>query len=317
MTGRGAALAAVAAETLAVVIVAARPALWLLALLAHVAAAALVARAWPRARPDRRLFAFALTLALPALGLAGLGGLAALRRLAESGREEIAGGGLILPEPDAVDGDEPIVEWVQRRLAVRPLTDILRHGDGMSQRWAVRALAQRDDPAAVELLRDALQVASRDVQIAAASGLRRIDDRMSRRVTRALATTSQAPEQAEGWQALAEAWCAYAESGLLPRPLARRALEGAAGAYSRALRCDPADRTSKDALGRILIALNRHGEAEPLLRDSLLEAPTAAAETALATLLFEQGRWTELRDLTRAAVAAGRADARLTWWAAA
>jgi hypothetical protein len=317
MTGRAAALAAMAAETLAAVIVAARPALWLLALLAHGAAAALAARAWPRARPDRRLFAFALTLALPAIGLAGLGALAALRRLAESAREESAGSGSILPEPDAVDGDEPIVEWVQRRLSVRPLADILRNGDGISQRWAVRALAQRDDPAAIELLRDALQVASRDVQIAAAAGLRRIDDRMSRRVTRAVAATSQTPEQAEGWRALGEAWCAYAESGLLPRPLVRRARESSTCAYTRALGCEPADRASKEALGRLLIALDRHGEAEPLLRDCLLHAPTAAAETALAALLFEQGRWTELRELTRAAVAAGRADARLTWWATA
>jgi tetratricopeptide (TPR) repeat protein len=138
---------------------------------------------------------------------------------------------------------------------------------------------------------------------------------LSARVSSAQARIERTPDDAASWCALGDAWRAYADSALLPRPLIRRALEDARSAYTVAVARDTTHAGAKDGLARALLALERHGEAEPLLRERLATAPTAEAEAALATLLFGQRRWAELRDLARAAVAGGRADATLAWWA--
>jgi HEAT repeat protein len=192
---------------------------------------------------------------------------------------------------------------------------MIRNGDLMAQLWAIRLLGQRDDPVAVELLRDAMQGPSRDVQLAAAAALGRTDDRHSARVIQAETRTTRTPNDAAGWRMLGDAWRAYADCGLLPVPLARRALLGAMTAYQTALSLDSTCALTKESLAHLLIALERHGEAEPLLRERLNAAPTPEAESALATLLFGQRRWSELRELARASVATGRRDPVLEWWA--
>jgi hypothetical protein len=44
-------------------------------------------------------------------------------------------------------------------------------------------------------------------------------------------------------------------------------------------------------------------------------APSTEIDLLLSEILFRQGRWRELRALSRDAVAAGRADELLRWWA--
>jgi hypothetical protein len=44
-------------------------------------------------------------------------------------------------------------------------------------------------------------------------------------------------------------------------------------------------------------------------------APSTEIDLLLSEILFRQGRWRELQEVSRDAVAAGRADELLRWWA--
>ena len=306
---------ATAAEALAVFVTFFRPTFWPLGLAAHLMAAILASRP-SRRRGDERFFDGAMVLSLPVIGVLAVAALAAIKHLAPAVPAPAHPSMHDLPIPEVpLSAEHSTLEWIHRRLVVRPLEDIIRAGDPASQLWAIGVLAERDGPVAVELLRDAIQTPSRDVQLAAAAALRRIDDRHSARVLAAQARTTRMPGEAEGWQILGDGWSAYAQSGLLPRPLARRAFADAVTAYQTAVSLDPGSAGVKERLAHMLIALERPNEAEPLLRERLASAATPEAELALAGLLFGQRRWIELRALARASVAAGRQAPLLQWWA--
>ena len=57
-------------------------------------------------------------------------------------------------------------------------------------------------------------------------------------------------------------------------------------------------------------------EAEALAAEARVAAPSTEADLLLSEIFFTQGRWSDLRAVSRDAVAAGRADETLTWWAA-
>jgi HEAT repeat protein/tetratricopeptide repeat protein len=308
---------ATTAEALAVLVTVVRPTFWPLGLAAHMLAAIIASRPSPR-RADERFFDGAMVLSLPVVGVLAVAALAVTRHLAPGVPAPVHPGMHDLPVPEVpLSTEQSTLEWIHRRLVVRPLEDIIRAGDPPSQLWAVGVLGERDGPVAVELLRDAIQTPSRDVQLAAAAALRRIDDRHSARVLHAQARTTRLPQDATAWQILGDGWCAYAESGLLPRPLARRAFADAATAYEAAVSLDRGSAVVKERLAHVLIALERPSEAEPLLRERLASAATPEVELALAGVLFGQRRWSELRALARASVAAGREAPLLQWWASA
>ena len=104
-------------------------------------------------------------------------------------------------------------------------------------------------------------------------------------------------------------------------------LTQAEGAYRRALALEEGSATSRLALARVLTARARLAlsaaaeapmlqEAEILTRAVLAAAPTTEAEQGLAEILFHQRRWADLRRACHDAVAAGRANDLLAWWAA-
>ncbi|MFI5377387.1 MAG: hypothetical protein ACHQ8D_22330, partial [Candidatus Rokuibacteriota bacterium] len=69
------------------------------------------------------------------------------------------------------------------------------------------------------------------------------------------------------------------------------------------------------ALARVLLAQGRVEEAEALAVSARAAAPSTDVDLLLSEILFRQGRWPELRALSREAMAAGRADETLRWWA--
>jgi Flp pilus assembly protein TadD len=69
------------------------------------------------------------------------------------------------------------------------------------------------------------------------------------------------------------------------------------------------------ALARVLLALGRIDEAEHLAVEARAAEPSTEIDLLLSEIFFRQGRWRELQEVSRDAVAAGRADELLRWWA--
>jgi tetratricopeptide (TPR) repeat protein len=306
------------AELAAVVAALGGPPWWPLALVAHLAAAWLAGRALGRARRDERLLVVALVLALPVLGPIGLGAIRLWQRRAPpSGlytgvHSEMAG----LPGPgQAPEPVDRVFEWLQAQVSVQPVADLIRAADPRMQRWGIELLAKRGDGAAVELLREALRAPDRDTQIAASGALQRVEERLARRIGQAQEQWRLDPDSPERAMAVGDACLAYHASGLLDAAMGRHWLGEAEAAYraARARRLDwPAP---AGALARVLLAQDRVEEAEALAVSARAAAPATDVDLLLSEILFHQGRWPELRALCREAVAAGRADETLRWWA--
>lgn len=291
---------------------------WPLALVAHLAAAWLAGRALGRARRDERLLVVALVLALPVLGLIGLGAIRLWQRRAPpsglySGvHSEMAG----LPGPgQAPEPVDRVFEWLQAQVSVQPVADLIRSADPRTQRWGIELLAKRGDGPAVELLREALRAPDRDTQIAASGALQRVEERLARRIGQAQEQWRLDPDSPERAMAVGDACLAYQESGLLDAAMGRHWLGEAEAAYRAAREGRPGGAAPAGALARVLLAQGRLEEAEALAVSARAAAPSAEVDLLLSEILFDQRRWPELRALCREAVAAGRADETLRWWA--
>ena len=267
---------------------------------------------------DERLLVLALVLALPVLGLLGI---AAMRlwegrvlptRLytdVHSEMAELPGPGQ-LPEPI-----DRVFEWLQAQVSVQPVADLIRAADPRMQRWGIGLLAKRGDGPAVELLREALQASDRDTQIAASGALQRVEERLAQRIGQAQEQRRLDPESAERAVAMGDACLAYQESGLLDAAMGRHWLGEAEAAYRAARARRPDWPPPARALARVLLALGRIDEAEHLAVEARAAAPSSEIDLLLSEILFRQGRWRELQEVSRDAVAAGRADELLRWWA--
>lgn len=306
------------AELVAVTAALAGAGWWPLALIAHAGAAWLAGRALESRRRDERLLVVALVLALPVLGLVGLGAIRFWQRRAPpsglyaGAHSEMAG----LPGPgQAPEPVDRVFEWLQAQVSVQPVADLIRAADPRTQRWGVGLLAKRGDGPAVELLREALQAPDRDTQIAASGALQRIEERLAQRIGQAQEQRRLDPESAERAMAMGDACLAYQESGLLEAAMGRTWLGEAEAAYRAARARRPDWPAPARALARVLLALGRIDEAEALAVEARTAAPSTEIDLLLSEILFRQGRWPELQALSRDAVAAGRADELLRWWA--
>ena len=270
-------------------------------------------------RRDQRLLVVALVLALPVLGLVGLGVIRLWQRRAPTSRlyanvhSEMASlpGPGQLPEPI-----DRVFEWLQTQVSVQPVADLLRAADPRTQRWGIELLAKRGDGPAVELLREMLQAPDRDIQIAASGALQRVDERLAQQIGQAQKQQRLDPDSPELSMAVGDACLAYQESRLLDAEMGRHWLGEAEVAYRAARARRPDWPTPARALARVLLALGRVKEAEALAVEARSAAPSTGVDLLLSEILFRQGRWPELRALSRDALAAGRADETLGWWAA-
>ncbi len=273
-----------------------------------------------RTRLDERLYVFGTVLALPGLGLLGVAGVRLWAVLVPpSGMyEDIHSemGDLPAPAlpPESVDR---VSEWVQQQVSVQPLADLIRAGDPRTQRWAIDLLSRRGDGAAVDLLREALSATDRDVQMAASSALQRVEERLTREIARGQERLREDPDSALAWHAFAEACRAYWGSHLLDPIMGQHWLGEAEAAYRRARARRPGWLPPTVGLVQALLALGKLHEAEALAREAEEVSPSGTLDLLLAEVLFRERRWSELRRLARAALAAGRQDERLAWWAGA
>ncbi len=284
---------------------------------AHLLAALAAALAFRRARADEPFLAFALVLSMPIVGVVGLSAVKLAARL-------VPGRGLYsgihaemaaLPGPErSPESLERVFEWIQKQLSVQPLADVIRGGDPKTQRWAVELLERRADGAAVELLREAVHGEDRDIQIAASTALLRVEERLTAQIARARQVARRVEASAAAWIALGNACRAYQASRLLEPVMERHWLSEAEAAYGRALEREPASRGATLALAHVLLALDRLDEAEALGRRALAGGASTEADLVVAEALFRRGRWGDLRELSRAAVSAGRRDDLLLWW---
>jgi tetratricopeptide (TPR) repeat protein len=315
-------LASVTVEGIAIGLALRGTAWAILALALHAGAAGLAARALGGRSPARRFLALTLVLALPGLGLAGLGAVHAWSWFSPPSTEAISDHATLesLPSPERAGAQlEAVLEWVHAQVSVQPLADAIRSEDPDRQRWAIQLLSRRDDGQAVDMLREGLLSAHRDTQIASAGAILRVEERLDTRAHRARAAVAQAPGSALAWSTLGDACRAYRESHLLEAPLERQWLDEAEQAYRRALDIEPGSRPVRLALARVLVALGRAVEAEPLARSLTVEGPPALdpggeADLLLAESLALQGRWPEVRESCRAALASGREGDLIAWW---
>jgi hypothetical protein len=293
---------------------------WPLALVFHLAAAWLAGRSMGSERRDQRLLVVALVLALPVLGLVGLGAIrlwqrrTPLSRLYANAHSEMADlpGPGQLPEPI-----DRVFEWLQAQVSVQPVADLLRAADPRTQRWGIELLAKRSDGPAVELLREMLQTPDRDIQIAASGALQRVEERLTLRISQVQEQRRLDPDSPERLMAVGDACLAYQESRLLDVEMGRHWLGEAEAAYRAVRGRRPEWPAPARALARVLLTLGRVDEAEALAVEARAAAPSTGVDLLLSEILFRQGRWPELCALSRDAVAAGRADETLDWWAEA
>jgi tetratricopeptide (TPR) repeat protein len=269
-------------------------------------------------RRDARFLAAALVLALPGLGLVGIGAISLWqRRAAPSGLYAGAHSEMAeLPGPgQAAEPVDRVFEWLQAQVSVQPVADLIRSADPRIQRWGVGLLARRGDAASVELLREALLAPERDTQIAASGALQRIEERLVGRIAQtrdALRVDSDSPDRQ---LAHGDACAAYRGSGILDPAMGRHWLDEAEAAYRRARALQPGWPLATQALARVLLARGDVEEAEALAREARAAAPSAEVDLLLSEILFCQRRWPDLRALSREAVTAGRAGETLSWWA--
>jgi hypothetical protein len=285
---------------------------------AHVIATVAAVAGLGGRRRDERFFVAALVLALPVAGLAGLAAIRLSSRVMPVATDASEHASLeTLPVPDRPQESlDAMFGWIQAELAVQPLGDAIRGADPESQRWAVGLLERRGDAAAVALLREALQAASRQTQVLASAALRRIEERLVRDVERARHGVAETPTPA-AWTTLGEACRAFAGSGLVEAAVRTRALDEAAGAYGGARALDPAHRPALVGLARTRLEQDRPAEAETLARHAEATAASAETDLMLAEALFAQGRWTDVVATCRVAADAGRAHDLVAWWAGA
>jgi hypothetical protein len=305
------------AEAIALALALAGPRWWAPAVIAHAAAAWLAGRALGDGRRDARFLATALVLALPGLGLVGLSAIRFWRkRAAPAGmyagaHSEMAG----LPGPGQTpEPVDRVLDWLQAQVSVQPVADLIRAADPRTQRWGVGLLAKRGDGAAVELLREALGADDRDTQIAASGALQRVEERLVARIALAQEQLQLDPESPERLMAVGDACVAYQESRLLEAAMGRHWLGVAEAAYRAARARRPAWPAPAAALARVRLAQGEVAEAETLAAAARAAAPSTEADLLLSEIFFAQGRWGDLRTLSRDAVAAGRADETLRWW---
>ena len=314
-------LGAMIVETLAIAVV-----LWplgpwsaLLALAGHSAAALLAVRALGGPRPETRFFVLAVALALPLVGIVGLGAVRwglSRANLAPPEIEGLSASLAELPGPDQEPQSlDRVFEWIQAQLSVRPLVDAIRSSDPATKREAVQTLSRRTDGAAVDLLREALQALEPGVQIAASTALQKIEEGLTERISRQREATLFNPSAADDWAALGDACRTYQQSRLLEPVLARVWLGQAEDAYEHALALEPERPGHKVGLARVLLLEGRLEEAERLAREAWMVAPTADVDLLLSEILFARGDWAELRSVCRAATGAGRPHAVMAWWA--
>jgi len=294
------------------------PRWWPLALVAHLAAVWLVDRSRRGERRDARFVVAALVLALPVAGLAGVGAIRYWQRSAPpSGlytgvHSEMAE----LPGPDRTpEPVDRVLEWLQAQVSVQPVADLIRSADPRTQRWGVDLLGRRGDGASVELLREVLQAPDRDTQIAASGALQRIEEGLVGRMTQAREALRLDPDSPERLVAFGDACIAYQGSGLPDAAMGRHWLGEAEAAYRRAHALRPGSAATTQALARALLALGRVDEALGLALEARASAPSGELDLLLSEIFFDQRRWRDLHDLSREAVAAGRADETLRWWA--
>ena len=257
-------------------------------------------------------------LSLPGLGLIGLSAIRFWRtRAAPAGmyagaHSEMAG----LPGPGQTpEPVDRVLDWLQAQVSVQPVADLIRAADPRTQRWGVGLLAKRGDGAAVELLREALGADDRDTQIAASGALQRVEERLVARIARAQEHLRLDPESPERLMAVGDACVAYQESRLLEAAMGRHWLGEAEAAYRAARARRPEWPAPAAALARVRLAQGEVAEAETLAVEARAAAPSTDADLLLSEIFFVQGRWGELRAVSRDAVAAGRADDTLRWWA--
>lgn len=290
---------------------------WPGAVALHAAAALLTAIGLGGGIGPGQFFTGALAFTLPGLGIAGLLGLRAWNAVSppRPDSEGVHATLESLPGPELASGGlDSVFAWMQSQLAVQPLAEAIHSEDQAMQRWAIQVLSRRGDGEAVELLREALSSANRDVQLLATTALQRIEERLTVRMEQVREAAQRQPDSATVWVALGDACRAYQSSRLLEPVMERHWLGEAERAYRRAL--DVADALStRLALGAVLCALGRYPEAEAAARAAAEAQPSAQADALLAEVLFAQGRWDELRATARAAVGAGRAGDTLAWWA--
>lgn len=306
------------AEAIALAIAVAGPRWWAPSLVAHAAAAWLAGRGLGDGRRDARFLATTLVLALPGLGLVGLSAIRLWRkRAAPSGiyagaHSEMAG----LPGPGQTpEPVDRVLDWLQAQVSVQPVADLIHAPDPRTQRWGVGLLAKRGDGAAVELLREALGADDRDTQIAASGALQRVEERLVARIAHAQEQRRLDPESAERLMAVGDACVAYQESRLLEAAMGRHWLGEAEAAYRAARARRPEWPAPAAALARVHLAQGRVAEAEALAVEARAAAPSIEADLLLSEIFYVQGRWGDLRALSRDAVVAGRADDTLRWWA--
>jgi hypothetical protein len=153
------------------------PALSLVGLVAAVVhgIAAVVLCGAPDARPSRRWFGVAATLAVPVVGVAvaaaifvtrGSGSIA-MRRRKRARRRSV-----------------PTIAAMQRLVGALSPRDALDGGDEEQRRAALSALSGRDDPEAIALLRHAAASRDPDLALSAALVLDKIGERAERKVVR-------------------------------------------------------------------------------------------------------------------------------------
>jgi len=291
---------------------------WPLALVLHGLATALARRGLGDSRRDSRFLVMSLVLALPGFGLAGLSGIRLWRHRAPPAGLYMGAHSEMAELPGPSQPPEPVdrvFDWLQAQVSVRPVADLLRAGDPRTQRWGIELLAKRGDGPSVDLLREALQAEDRDTQIAASGALQRVEERLAARITHAQEQLRLDPESPPRLMVLGDACVAYRDSRLLDAVMGRHWLGEAETAYRRARAGAPDRPEPARALARVLLALDRIDEAETLAVEARAAAPSAEVDLLLSEIFFRQRRWSDLRALARDAVAAGRAEEPLTWWA--
>ncbi|MGH7399673.1 MAG: hypothetical protein ACRELW_19320 [Candidatus Rokuibacteriota bacterium] len=290
---------------------------WPLGLIAHAAAAGLAAWGLAEPRRDARFLVVSMVVALPGLGLAGLGAIRLWGRRAPSGLYAGAHSEMAeLPGPSqAPEPVDRVFAWLQAQVSVQPVTDLLRAADPRTQRWGIALLAKRADGPAVDFLREALRAEDRDTQIAASAALQRVEEALVTRIGRAQEELRLDPDSPERHVALGDAYRAYQESHLLDPVMGRHWLNEAETAYRQARARRPGWPEPGRSHARVLLALGRIEEALSLAREVAAASPSTEADLLLSEILFIQRRWPDLRDLARDVVAAGRADDTLRWWA--
>jgi tetratricopeptide (TPR) repeat protein len=190
----------------------------------------------------------------------------------------------------------PAEAELQAYLDIEPYADLLWSPDPTVKKSVINAIAERPSPQLIGLLRWCLSDPRPDVYQLALAKLGKIQAAHAVGIFHATERTRSHPDSVQAHRGLAQAYEAFAESGLLEGAVQQYYRQMALGSYQAVLAREPGNRAARQAIARLAAGAGRFDEALSAYEGLLQEAGSAEARLGILKVWYERARLTGDRE---------------------